>query len=217
MMSSMRAPIKTFLSILLHFLKINTIFHTFITKNAHLYGMLSNIRLSKEVRSTKEMKKGNKKLAQERRAKERKKQARRQVLEPLFKIGVPILILFAFIAVMVVNPFAESDTDDSKSSDTETTSYLTDTTLTIEDGDTVNIDYVGTIDGVEFTGGNTNGAGTDLTIGSGKYIDDFEEQLIGAHPGDTVEVNVTFPEDYGKDEVNGKDARFEVVVNGIYE
>lgn len=92
-----------------------------------------------------------------------------------------------------------------------------DTSLEIEDGDKVNIDYVGTVDGVEFEGGNTEGNGADLTIGSGSYIDDFEDQLIGAHPGDTVTVNVTFPEDYGNDELNGKDAVFTVTVNGIYE
>ena len=73
------------------------------------------------------------------------------------------------------------------------------------------------MDGVEFEGGNTNGMGADLTIGSHSYIDDFEEQLIGAHPGDTVEVNVTFPENYGNEELNGKDAVFTVTVNGIYE
>ncbi len=54
-------------------------------------------------------------------------------------------------------------------------------------------------------------------IGSGSYIDDFEDQLIGAHPGDTVEVTVTFPEDYGVEELNGKEAVFTVTVNGIYE
>ena len=95
--------------------------------------------------------------------------------------------------------------------------YSTDTSLTIEDGDTVNIDYVGSIDGVEFNGGNTQGQGTDLVIGSGRYIDDFEEQLIGAHPGDEVEVTVTFPEDYGNEELNGKEAVFDVTVNGIYQ
>ena len=110
-----------------------------------------------------------------------------------------------------------TDTTDTTGSDTTTPSYSTDTSLTVEDGDTVNIDYVGSIDGVEFDGGNTNGAGTDLTIGSGLYIDDFEEQLIGAHPGDTVEVNVTFPENYSNEELSGKDAVFEVVINGIYE
>ena len=91
-----------------------------------------------------------------------------------------------------------------------------DSSIVIASGDTVNIDYVGSIDGVEFSGGNTNGAGADLTIGSGTYIDDFEEQLIGSHPGDTVEVNVTFPENYGNEELNGKDALFVVEVNGIY-
>ena len=62
--------------------------------------------------------------------------------------------------------------------------------------DTVNIDYVGKIDDVAFDGGSTDGNGTDLVLGSGSYIDNFEEQLIGAHPGDKVEVKVTFPDDY---------------------
>ena len=108
---------------------------------------------------------------------------------------------------------------DSSATDTSSgsTAYSTDTSLTIEDGDTVNIDYVGSIDGVDFEGGSTNGAGTDLTIGSGLYIDDFEEQLIGAHPGDSVEVNVTFPDDYQQEDLQGKDALFQVTINGIYE
>lgn len=80
---------------------------------------------------------------------------------------------------------------------TEAPSYSTDTSLTVKDGDTVNIDYVGKIDGTAFDGGSTNGQGTDLEIGSGSYIDDFEDQLVGAHPGDEVEVTVTFPDDYG--------------------
>ena len=52
--------------------------------------------------------------------------------------------------------------------------------------------------------------------GSGTYIDDFEEQLVGAHPGETVKVNVTFPEGY-TEELGGKDAVFEVTINGVYE
>ena len=79
---------------------------------------------------------------------------------------------------------------------TEAPYYSTDTSLTVKDGDTVNIDYVGKIDGTAFDGGSTNGQGTDLVIGSGSYIDDFEDQLVGAHPGDEVEVTVTFPDDY---------------------
>ena len=91
----------------------------------------------------------------------------------------------------------------------------TDETLAIKDGDLVNIDYVGTIDGVEFAGGNSNGAGYNLTIGSGSFIDDFEQQLIGHKPGENVTVEVTFPEDYGDEAVDGKDASFAVTVNSI--
>ena len=92
-----------------------------------------------------------------------------------------------------------------------------DVSLEVADGDEVNIDYVGTIDGVEFEGGSSENAGYDLTIGSGSFIDDFEQQLIGSHPGDDVTVEVTFPDDYSDDEVAGKDAVFAVTVNGIYK
>lgn len=87
----------------------------------------------------------------------------------------------------------------------------------VEDGDTVNIDYVGTVGGVEFEGGNTEGAGADVTIGVTNYIDDFLEQLIGHMPGDEFDVNVTFPENYGKENLNGKDAVFAVKINYISE
>ena len=92
----------------------------------------------------------------------------------------------------------------------------TDATLAAADGDTLNIDYVGKIDGVEFEGGSTNGSGADLTIGSGSYVDTFETQLIGSHPGDQVLVTVTFPEDYSSADLQGKEAQFDVTVNGIY-
>lgn len=100
---------------------------------------------------------------------------------------------------------------------TEAPSYDTDSSLKVKDGDTVNIDYVGKIDDVAFDGGSTDGKGTDLVIGSGSYIDNFEEQLIGAHPGDKVEVKVTFPDDYQATDLAGKEAVFDVTVNGIYE
>ena len=92
----------------------------------------------------------------------------------------------------------------------------TDAALTAAEGDTVNIDYVGTVDGVEFEGGSTGGTGTDLVLGSGSYVDDFEAQLYGSHPGDQVTVEVTFPEDYSSEDLQGKDAVFEVTVNSIY-
>ena len=83
------------------------------------------------------------------------------------------------------------------------------------DGDTVNIDYVGRIDGVAFDGGDTKGSGADLTLGSGTYIDDFEDQIVGHTPGETFDVTVTFPEDYGNEDLNGKEAVFETTLNYI--
>ena len=91
-----------------------------------------------------------------------------------------------------------------------------DAALAVKDGDVVNIDYVGTIDGTEFDGGSAQGY--DLTIGSGSFIDNFEQQLIGTHPGDQVTVNVTFPEEYANNpDLAGKAAAFAVTVNGIKE
>ena len=87
---------------------------------------------------------------------------------------------------------------------------------TVKDGDKVNIDYVGTMDGVEFEGGNSGGNGYDLTIGSGQFIEGFESQLIGHKAGEDVTVKVTFPEDYSKAELAGKPAEFAVTIHGIY-
>lgn len=89
-----------------------------------------------------------------------------------------------------------------------------DVSLEIADGDTVNIDYVGTVDGAPFEGGNSGGAGSNLTIGSGAFIDNFEEQLIGHKPGEEITVNVTFPENYDE-ELAGKEASFAVTIHGI--
>ena len=173
------------------------------------------------------MKKENRKRAQERRARERRKKELQRKISKIIVIVLPIIAVVALIIAIIVtsgssknttssgDTAAESGSTDNSTDDS--TSYSTDSSLTVEDGDTVNIDYVGSIDGVEFDGGNTQGNGTDLTIGSGRYIDDFEEQLIGAHPGDEVEVTVTFPDDYGNDELNGKEAVFDVTVNGIYQ
>ena len=98
--------------------------------------------------------------------------------------------------------------------------YATDEKVTdraAADGDTVNIDYVGSVDGVEFDGGNTKGNGADLTLGSGTYVDNFEEQIVGHNPGETFDVTVTFPEDYGNEDLNGKEAVFETTLNYIKE
>lgn len=91
--------------------------------------------------------------------------------------------------------------------------YEYDKEASVENGDTANINYVGTIDDVAFDGGTANAY--DLVIGSHSLIDDFEEQLIGAKVGETVEVEVTFPEDYRTTDLAGKDAVFTVTINHI--
>jgi len=84
---------------------------------------------------------------------------------------------------------------------------------TVEDGDTVNIDYVGKIDGEEFDGGSAEGY--DLEIGSCTFIDGFEDGIIGMQVGETKDLELTFPEDYHSEELAGKDVVFTVTVNSI--
>jgi len=82
-----------------------------------------------------------------------------------------------------------------------------------EEGDLVLVDFVGSLDGVEFEGGSANDH--TIEIGSGQLIDDFEEQIIGAKAGDEVAVNVNFPEDYGAAELAGQNADFAVTVKEV--
>ena len=82
-----------------------------------------------------------------------------------------------------------------------------------EDGDTVNIDFKGYKDGVAFDGGEA--AGYDLVLGSGSFIEGFEEGLIGVKAGDEKELNLTFPEDYMSADLAGADVVFEVTVNEV--
>ena len=82
-----------------------------------------------------------------------------------------------------------------------------------ENGDTVVIDFVGSVDGVEFDGGK--GENHSLELGSGQFIPGFEDQLVGAKSGDEVEVKVTFPEDYQATDLAGKAAVFVTKVNEV--
>ncbi len=86
---------------------------------------------------------------------------------------------------------------------------------TVESGDTVNIDYVGKKDGVAFDGGTASGY--NLTIGSNSFIAGFEDGLIGAKKGETVLLNLTFPENYGAEELAGQDVTFDVTINSIQQ
>jgi trigger factor len=191
------------------------------------------------------MKKENKRLAQERRAEERRKKEQQDKVKGILAIAIPVVIVLLLLAWIIgdavtnkssdsasgteaastqdttvsdetdVDTDAEDTTDDAAAEDG---GLYTGTDIAVADGDTVNIDYVGYVDGEAFDGGNTQGYGTDLTIGSGSYIDDFEEQLIGHYVGETVEVKVTFPDPYtNTEDLSGKEAVFETVINGIYQ
>ena len=82
-----------------------------------------------------------------------------------------------------------------------------------QNGDTVNIDFEGKMDGVAFDGGSAQGY--DLTLGAGQFIAGFEEQVVGMNVGETKDVNVTFPEDYQAENLKGKPAVFTVTVHKI--
>lgn len=81
------------------------------------------------------------------------------------------------------------------------------------EGDTVVIDFEGKVDGVAFDGGK--GENYSLELGSNTFIPGFEEQLVGHKAGDTVEVNVTFPEEYHAEDLKGKDAVFETTIHEV--
>lgn len=192
------------------------------------------------------MKKENRKAAQERRAKERAAEERRRKIIHVCVPVIIIAAVAVLVVGIVVSGVKASNASKAQSesvtgtSGAVSSSVTGDTTasslasssvsaasssaptldteagLTAKAGDTVNIDYVGKIDGKEFDGGSTNGQGTDLTLGSGTYIDNFEEQIEGHVTGETFDVTVTFPDDYGVADLRGKTAVFTTTLNGIY-
>lgn len=105
-------------------------------------------------------------------------------------------------------------TDDDVTNEMESKAVeLTGSDVTVEDGDTAIIDFVGKLNGVAFDGGTASNY--ELKIGSGSFIDGFEDGLIGVKKGDTVDLNLTFPESYQSTELAGKDVVFTVTVNGV--
>ena len=82
-----------------------------------------------------------------------------------------------------------------------------------QNGDIANIDFVGTVDGVKFEGGEAEGF--DLTLGSGQFIPGFEDQVVGMNVGESKDVNVTFPEEYQAENLKGKPAVFAVKLNAL--
>lgn len=93
--------------------------------------------------------------------------------------------------------------------------YIEITDRPAQNGDMVNIDYVGMKDGVAFEGGTAEGY--DLELGSGSFIEGFEEGLVGAKTGDELSLNLTFPENYGNADLAGQAVVFDVTVNKIEE
>lgn len=92
---------------------------------------------------------------------------------------------------------------------------ITEVDRAAREGDVVNIDFVGMKDGVAFQGGTS--AGYDLTLGSGSFIDGFEDGLIGVKKGQEVSLNLTFPENYGNADLAGQEVVFDVTVNAVKE
>lgn len=85
----------------------------------------------------------------------------------------------------------------------------------IKNGDMVKIDFIGSIEGKEFPGGSASNY--YLEIGSNSFIGNFENQLIGHEVGDIIDINVTFPKNYGVKELNGKMALFRTTVKYILD
>lgn len=105
--------------------------------------------------------------------------------------------------------------------DEDISRYITDNMLDsyiikdrpVQIGDIANIDYIGKKDGVAFEGGTAEGY--DLTIGSGQFIEGFEEGLVGVNAGETLDLHLTFPEEYRNEELAGEEVVFTVTVNEI--
>ncbi|MFV0288625.1 MAG: FKBP-type peptidyl-prolyl cis-trans isomerase [Mycoplasmatales bacterium] len=149
-----------------------------------------------------------------------------------FTIVLVIIIILGFTAAIVMNnkQQAADDADAAKSNEEHVAEVVKDNQdaadkiaeeakgtdkeeLVSEKGDTVTIDYIGISGGEEFDGGTDSDY--DLELGSGSFIDGFEDQLIGHKVGDLVQVEVTFPDDYSSTDLAGKDAVFVTTIKDI--
>ena len=125
-----------------------------------------------------------------------------------------------FSKISIVRPITQIDESEvSKTLDRMAEAYKTATPIAkarkTKSGDVVVLNFVGTVDGVEFPGGKAEGY--SLELGSNSFIPGFEDQLIGVNAGDDVEVKVAFPAEYGAKELAGKDAVFACKINEIQE
>lgn len=192
------------------------------------------------------MKKENKKLAQERRAAQRKKIESRKKISKMIAFWLPVIVIAIVIIVLVwavaTSGSASSDTgtegtedanraametlkdelggsttnsDDADASDSQSDYIETEGTV-CENGDTVVIDYSGSVDGEVFEGGTAQNQ--QLTLGSGSFIDGFEDAIIGHTVGESFDINVTFPDPYPNNpDLAGKEAVFAITIHGVYK
>ena len=117
-------------------------------------------------------------------------------------------------AVKYVHKVTDEEIDSRIQQDVDKATTMADVTdRAVENGDTVNLNYAGTVDGVAFEGGTAENQ--TLEIGSGHFIPGFEEQMIGMQIGEEKDLNVKFPDEYHAENLKGKDAVFHVKVNGI--
>ena len=117
-------------------------------------------------------------------------------------------------AVKYVHKVTDEEIDNRIQQDVDKATTMADVTdRAVENGDTVNLNYAGSVDGVAFEGGTAENQ--TLEIGSGHFIPGFEEQMIGMQIGEEKDLNVKFPDEYHAENLKGKDAVFHVKVNGI--
>lgn len=172
------------------------------------------------------MKKENRQAAQARRAAEREAAAKKAKMNGILKWVAPAVVITILVVALLLALFGKSTRNAQTAADTETPTVTAETNsnhgydttegLEAKDGDLVNIDYVGYLNGEAFAGGNTNGNGADLRLGSHTYIDGFEEGIVGHKVGETFDLNLTFPENYHSADLAGKDVVFTTTLNGIY-
>lgn len=129
-------------------------------------------------------------------------------------LGTVKLGKYEGVEISTTEPYTITDADvESYLSYYVLPSYIDSVDDAAREGDTVNIDYVGKKDGVAFDGGTASGS--DLVLGSGQFIDGFEDGLIGHKKGDEVQLDLTFPENYGNADLAGAAVTFDVTINEV--
>lgn len=94
--------------------------------------------------------------------------------------------------------------------------YSEETGKTVSEGDRINVDFVGYINGEEYEGGNTGGNGMSIKLGSSGFPEGFDDQIIGHKTGETFDITLSFADDFGNPELAGQEVVFTTTINGIY-